>query len=131
MSLLDDHRRLSGVTAIAVVSLALLLSAAVLVTGGSANTVRSLAGGTAVALLDILLLRRGLSRLLRGTLGHRVITAGLFSRFAGIGVLLGAVLSMPHAVPAAAVAGFLLFPVALVVVSVPLRNREGGLAVSG
>ena len=130
-ALLDDHRQFGMATLVALVALALPLTAALLL-AGRAPVIGALWLGVAIAAADVVLLMRGVSRF--GGLLARMTndeqpkraTGGLMSRFVAVAVLLGLAMAARTVNPIAVLAGFLLLPAALVTVGCVAIRRSTG-----
>ena len=124
MTMLDDHRALALHTTRAIALMAALLSVA-LVVARRTDALPGLLAGTAVGVVDVLLLSRSLTRFSAGTgLNARVLGVGVFTRFVSIGILLGLVLCIRGLNPLAALIGFLFMPVAIAVTGIRALRRE-------
>ena len=134
-TLLDDHRRFSHATLLALVALGCLLSGPLLVSGRS-GAVPGLWMGITIAGTDVVLLSRGVTRFSRLTDGYSApvkgMTGGLMSRFVAIGLVLGLAMAARTLNPIAVVCGFLLLPAALLTVGcVAIRRSSGDGSAAG
>ncbi len=136
MNRLTDHRRFATATALTVVVLCGLLSA-LFVAAGRLEAVPGLCAGSAVALADVWLTVRVLNRLQRrgaATVGARALAVATFSRFLLIALLIGVVLTARGLNPVGVVVGFMLMPLAIILVGVMSLWREshgGGRRLNG
>lgn len=90
------------------------LLGAALVLSGRGGAATGLLAGSAVAILDVLLLARTLSRFGQGPLLRPgALATGVFTRFLAVGSLLGLVLCVRTLSPLGTLIGFLLMPLSL------------------
>lgn len=124
MTVLDDHRHLAGAT-VAVTALGAFGLSLLSVVTGRAALVPGLLTGATVAAADVWLLVRGLDRFARVPAGasSRALTGALMGRFSVIGTLLGLAMAVPRLNPLGVLSGFLVFPLALVLVGVAASRR--------
>ena len=81
---------------------------------GRGDALPGLFAGTAVGVVDVLLLTRSLHRFGGGRgLNARALGTGMLTRFLSVGILLGLVLCIHGLNPLAALVGFLLMPLAV------------------
>lgn len=125
MTSLGDHRRYALATA-AVISGADVLIISALLLAGRAAAVPGLLAGSGVALLDVLLLARGLDRFRsRGAaVGARALATSTFMRFALVGLLVGLAACTRGVNPIGVFVGFMLLPFAIVAVGSVALWRE-------
>ena len=131
MTVLDDHRGLA-VHSIRVIAVLAAAVAIALTATGRRDALSGLAAGTAVGVLDVLLLSRSLRRFGGGEgLDARALGVGMFTRFLSIGLLLGLVLCIRTLNPLAALVGFLLMPAAVAVSGLRALRREQRALLTG
>lgn len=130
MSRLSDHRRFAAATAITV-ALGCAVLGILLAVLGRATAISGLVAGTVVALIDVALMVRAIDRLNRrgiAGLGARTVRSTLFSRFLIVAVLIGVVICARGLQPVGVVIGFMLLPLAIVLVGVVSLYREAHTA---
>lgn len=126
MSRLTDHRRFATATALWIVGGCAVL-AALLLAAHRVGAVSGVAAGGAVALVDVLLMVRGLDRIARRGIvraGPRAVRGALFSRFLMVAVLIGLVVCARGVSPVGVFLGFMMLPVAIVAVGASSLRQE-------
>lgn len=125
MTRLTDHRRFGRSTMLVIAAAALLLAGALAAAGRQA-AISGVVAGSLIAEIDAWLLARGLSRFAENSdrVGARALTVLMLARFAMIGGMVGLVLSARGFDPIGVVAGFMLFPAAIVAVGVSSVRAE-------
>ncbi|HEV7678769.1 MAG TPA: hypothetical protein VGQ42_09400 [Candidatus Dormibacteraeota bacterium] len=123
---LTDYGRFARATILTIVSLALLLSG-LLAVAGRGSAVSGVAVGAIVAVADVWLLLRSLRRVdvAQGEVRAGALTGLLMGRFVMVGLLIGIALIAQGLDKVGVIAGFLLFPVAAVLVALVSLRIEG------
>jgi hypothetical protein len=123
---LTDYGRFARATILTIVSLALLLSG-LLAVAGRGSAVSGVAVGAIVAVADVWLLLRSLRRVddAQGQVRAGALTGLLMGRFVMVGMLIGIALVAQGLDKVGVIAGFLLFPVAAVLVALVSLRIEG------
>jgi hypothetical protein len=132
MTRLTDHRRFGRTTMLVIAAAALLLTG-VLAAAGRESAISGVLAGSLIAEIDAWLLARGLSRFADHSdrVGARALTVLMLGRFALIGAMVGVVLSAQGFDPFGVVAGFLLFPMAIVAVGIASLRADHHQGVNG
>jgi hypothetical protein len=123
---LTDYGRFARATSLTIASLALLLSGCLGLAGRGA-AVSGVAVGAAVALADVWLLARSLRRVdvAQGEVRAGALTGLLMGRFVMVGLLIGIALVAQGLDKVGVIVGFMLFPLAAVLVAVVALRVEG------
>ena len=123
---LTDYGRFARATILTIASLALLLGG-LLATVGRTAAIPGLAVGAAVAIADVWLLLRSLRRVdvAQGEVRAGALTGLLMGRFVMVGLLIGIALIAQGLDKVGVIVGFLLFPLAAVLVAGVSLRIEG------
>ncbi len=122
---LSDYGQFARATILTIVSLALLLGG-LLAVAGRASAAPGVAVGAAVAVADVVLLLRSLRRVdvARGQVRPGALTGLLMGRFLMISLLIGIALIARGLDKVGVIVGFMLFPLAAVLVAGVSLRRE-------
>jgi hypothetical protein len=123
---LSDYGRFARATSLTIVSLALLLCG-LLALVGRGSAVSGVAVGATVALADVMLLVRSLRRIdsAAGDVRAGALTGLLMGRFLMVGLLIGVALIAEGLDKVGVIVGFMLFPLAAVLVAGVSLRAEG------
>jgi hypothetical protein len=123
---LTDSGRFARATSLTIASLALLLSGCLGLAGRGA-AVSGVVVGAAVALADVWLLARSLRRVdvAQGQVRAGALTGLLMGRFVMVGLLIGIALVAQGLDKVGVIVGFMLFPLAAVLVAGVSLRAEG------
>jgi hypothetical protein len=123
---LTDYGRFARATSLTILSLAMLLSGS-LALAGRGSAVSGVAVGASVALADVWLLVRSLHRIdvAQGQVRAGALTGLLMGRFVMVGLLIGIALVAQGLDKVGVIVGFMLFPLAAVLVAVIALRAEG------
>jgi hypothetical protein len=123
---LTDYGRFARATILTIISLALLLCG-LLAIAGRMSAISGLAVGAAVAVADVWLLLRSLRRVdvAQGEVRAGALTGLLMGRFVMVGMLVGIALVAQGLDKVGVIVGFLLFPLAAVLVALVSLRIEG------
>lgn len=124
---LSDYGRFARATILTIVSLALLLGG-LLAVAGRAAAIGGVAVGATVAVADVVLLARSLRRVdvAQGEVRAGALTGLLMGRFLMVSLLIGIALVARGLDKVGVIVGFMLFPLAAVLVAVVSLRAEGG-----
>jgi hypothetical protein len=122
---LSDYGRFARATILTIISLALLLGG-LLAVAGRAAAIGGLAVGAAVAVADVALLVRSLRRVdvASGEVRAGALTGLLMGRFLMVSLLIGIALVARGLDKVGVIVGFMLFPLAAVLVAVISLRAE-------
>jgi hypothetical protein len=123
---LTDYGRFARATILTIISLALLLCG-LLAIAGRMSAISGVAVGAAVAVADVWLLLRSLRRVdvAQGEVRAGALTGLLMGRFVMVGMLVGIALVAQGLDKVGVIVGFLLFPLAAVLVALVSLRIEG------
>jgi len=123
---LSDYGRFARATILTIVSLALLLGG-LLAAAGRASAITGVAVGSAVAVADVALLTRSLRRVdvAQGDVRPGALTGLLMGRFLMVSLLIGIALVARGLDKVGVIVGFMLFPLAAVLVAGVSLRAEG------
>ena len=123
---LSDYGRFARATILTIAALALLIGG-LLAIAGRASAISGLAVGATVAVADVILLTRSIRRVdsADGQVRAGALTGLLMGRFLMVGLLIGIALIAQGLDKVGVIVGFLLFPLAAVLVAGVSLRIEG------